>query len=72
MGRYLDLIEGPSMVPSYIRCDRPFLIAEADAKYVESVERCLFEGDFAYPGIGDRTLRDVLFRSVCFGRRRTR
>ena len=53
------------MVPSCIRCGRPFLIDAADAKYVESVERYLFEGYVAYPGLGDRSLRDVVFRSCC-------
>ena len=53
------------MVPSSIRCDRLFLIAAADAKYVEAVERYLFEEDVAYPGLGDRSLRDVVFRSGC-------
>ena len=45
-----------------MRCDRLFLI---DAKYVEGLERYLFEGDVAYPGLGDRSLRDVVFRSGC-------
>ena len=64
-GRYLDLVEGSFMVPSSIRCDRLFLIAAADAKYVESVERYLFEGDVEYPGLGDHSIRDVVFRSGC-------
>ena len=33
-GRYLDLVEGSLMVPSSIRCDRLFLIAAADSRYV--------------------------------------
>ena len=64
-GRYLGLVEGSFMVPSSIRCDRLFIIAAADDKYVESVERYLFEEDVAYPGLGDRSLRDVVFRSGC-------
>ena len=39
MGRYLDLVEGTFMIPSLLRCDRLFLIAADDAKYVESVVR---------------------------------
>ena len=53
------------MVPSSIHCDHLFLIASADAKYVESVERYLFEEDIGYPGLGDRSFRDVVFRSGC-------
>ena len=53
------------MISSSIRCDRLFLIAAADAKYVESVERYLFDGDIAYPGLVDCPLCDVLFRSGC-------
>ena len=64
-GRYLDLVDGSFMFPSFIRFDRLFLIAAADAKYVQSVERYLLEGDVGYPGLGDRSLRDVLFRSDC-------
>ena len=64
-GRYLDLVEGSFMVPSSIRSDRLFLIAAANAKYVESVERSLFKEDVAYPGLGNRSLRDVEFRSGC-------
>ena len=62
-GCYLDLVEGSFMVPSSIRCDRLFLTAAADARYVDSVERYLFEEDVAYPELGDRSLRDVVFRS---------
>ena len=64
-GRYLDLAEGSSMDPSSIRFDLLFLIAAGDAKYVESVERYLFEGDVAYPGLGDRSLRDLVFSTGC-------
>ena len=64
-GRHLDLVEGSFTVPSSIRCDRLFLIAAAEAKYVAFVESYLFEGDVAYPGLGDRSLRDVVFRSGC-------
>ena len=53
------------MVPSSIFCDHLFLSAAADAKYVESVESYLFEGDVGYPGLGDRSPRDVVFRSGC-------
>ena len=63
--RYLDLVEESFMVPSSILCDRLFLIAAADATYVESVECYPFERDIAYPGLGDRSLRDVVFRSDC-------
>ena len=51
-GRYLDLVEGAFVIPPSIRCDRMFLLygSGSDAKYVESVERYLFEGDVAYPG----------------------
>ena len=61
--RYLDLVEGSFMVPSSIRCEYLFLISAADAKYVESVERYLFEEDVAYPGLGI-----VLFVTSCFVR----
>ena len=70
-GRYLDLLEGSFMVPSSIRPDRLFLIAAACDKYVESVERYLFEGDVAYPGLGHRILRGVVFRSGCVRPRKT-
>ena len=53
------------MVPSSIRCDRLFLIAAANSKYVEYLERYLFEGDVGYPRLGYRSLRDVVFRSGC-------
>ena len=39
------------------------LLYGSDAKYVESTERYLFEGDVAYPGLADRSLRDVMVRS---------
>ena len=64
-GRYFDLVEGSFMRSSFIRCDRLFLIAAADDKYVESVDLYLFEGDSAYPGLGERSLRDVVFLSGC-------
>ena len=62
-GRYLDLVEGAFVIPPPVRCDRIFLLYGSDAKYVESVERYLFEGDVAYPGLAERSLRDVLVRS---------
>ena len=49
-GRYLDLVERAFTIPPSILCDRMFLLYGSGAKYVESVERYLFEGDFAYPG----------------------
>ena len=64
-GRYLDLVEGSFMVRSSNHCDRLSLIAAANAEYVESVGSYLFEGGVAYPGLGNRTLRDVVFRSGC-------
>ena len=62
-GRYLDLVESSFMFPLSIRCDRLFLLAATVAKHVESVERYLFEGDVAYPGLGYRSPHDVVFRS---------
>ena len=62
-GRYLDLVEGAFAIPPSIRCDRMLLLYGSDAKYVESVERYLFEGDVAYPGLADRSLRDLVVRS---------
>ena len=60
---YLDLVEGSFMVRSSIRCDDLLLIAAADSKYVECGERCLFERDIAYTGLGGHTLLDVVFLS---------
>ena len=51
------------MIPPSIQCDRMFLQYGSDAKYVESVERNLFEGDVAYLGLADRSLRGVVVRS---------
>ena len=62
---YFDLVECSFMVPSSIRCDRLFLIAATHSKHIESVERYIFEGDVGYPGLGDRSLCDVVFRSGC-------
>ena len=51
------------MIPPSIRCDRMFLSYGSDAKYVKSVQRYLFEGGVAYPGLADRSLRDVVVLS---------
>ena len=40
-----------------------FLLYGSDAKYVESMEQYLFEGNVAYPGLADRWLRDIVIRS---------
>lgn len=52
------------MTSPSIRCDRLFLLYRADAKYVKAVEQYLFEGDVEYMGLADRSLRDVVIRSV--------
>ena len=62
-GRYLDRVEGAFVIPPFIRCDGMFLQYGSNAKYVESVERYLFEGDVAYPGLADRSFQDVVVRS---------
>ena len=62
-GRYLDLVKGSFVISPATRCDRIFLLYGSDAKYVESMEQYLFEGDVAYPGLADRALRDVVIRS---------
>ena len=51
------------MIPPSILCDRMFLQNGSGAKYVASVARRLFEGEVAYPGLPDRSLRDVVVRS---------
>ena len=70
-GRYLDLVEGSFLTPPSIRCDRTFLLYGSDAKYVESMEQYLFERDVAYPGLADRSLRDVVIRSGDLRARKT-
>ena len=61
--RYMDYVRGAYQVPSSLRCDRLFLVEASDAKYVELVERYLFDPTRPYPGFCDRTLRDVLVRT---------
>ena len=43
-GLYLDLVDGAFAIPPSIRCNRMFTLYGSDAKYVESVDRYLFEG----------------------------
>ena len=62
-GRYLDLVEGSFVIPPAIRCERMFLLYGSDAKYVNSMEQYLFGGHVGYPGLADRSLRDVVIRS---------
>ena len=62
-GRYLDLVEGSFFIPPSIRCNRMFLLYGSNATYVEYMEQNLFDGDVAYPGLADRSLRDVVIRS---------
>ena len=48
-----------------------FLVEASDAKYVELVERYLFDPTRPYPGFRDRTLRDVLVRTEAIRRWKT-
>ena len=48
-----------------------FLVEASDAKYVELVERYLFDPMRPYPGLGDRTLPNVLVRTGAIRRWKT-
>ena len=69
--RYMDYVCGAYQIPSSLRCDRLFLFEASDAKYVELVERYLFDPTRPYPGFGDRTLRDGLVRTEAIRRWKT-
>ena len=69
--RYMDYVRGAYQIPSSLRCDRFFLVEASYAKYVELVERYLFNPTRPYPGFGDRTLRDVLARTEAIRRWKT-
>ena len=47
--RYMYYVRGAYQIPSSLRCDRFFLVEASDAKYVELVERYLFEPTCPYP-----------------------
>ena len=47
--RYMDYVRGAYQIPVSLRCDRMFLVEASDAKYVELVERYLFEPTCPYP-----------------------
>ena len=70
-GRYMDYDRGAYQIPSSLRCDSLFLVEASDAKYVELVERYLFDSTRPYPGLADRTLRDVLVRTEAIRRWKT-
>ena len=61
--RCMDYVRVAYQIPSSIRCDRLFRVEASDAKYVELVERCLFDPSRPYLGFGDRSLRYVLVRT---------
>ena len=66
--RYMDYVRCAYQIPSSLHCDRLFLVEASDAKYVELVERYLFDPTRPYPGFGDPTLRDVLVRTEAIHR----
>ena len=69
--RYMDYVRGAYQIPSWVRCDRLFLVDASDAKYVELVERYLFYPTRPYPGFCDRTSRDALVRTEAIRLRKT-
>ena len=70
-GRYMHYVRGAYQIPSSFRCDPLFLVEALDAKYVELVERYLFGPTRPYPGLDDRTSRDVLVRTEAIPRWKT-
>ena len=69
--RYMDYVRCAYRIPSTLHCDRLFLFEASDAKYVELVERYIFDPTIPYPGFGDRTLRNVLVRTDAIRRWKT-
>ena len=69
--RYMDYVRGAYQIPSSLRCDRLFLVEASNAKYVELVDRYLFDPTRPYPGFCDRTVRDVLVRTEAIRRWKT-
>ena len=69
--RYMDYGSGAYQIPSSLRCDRLFLVEVSDTKYLELLERYLFDPTRPYPGFGDRTLRDLLVRTEAIRRWKT-
>ena len=67
----MDYVRGAYQIPSSLRCDRLFLVEASDPKYVELLERYLFDPTRPYPGFGDRTLRDVPVRTEAIRRWKT-
>ena len=67
----MDYVRGAYQISSSLRCDRLFLVEASDAKYVEIVERYLFDPTRPYPGFVYRTLRDVLVRTEAIRRWKT-
>ena len=68
--RYMDYVRGAYQIPSSLRRDRLFLLEAPAAKYVEIVERYLFDPILPYPGFVDLTMRDVLARAEAIRRRK--
>ena len=69
--RYVDYVRDAHQIPSSLRCDRLFFVVASDAKYVQLVERYLFDPTRPYSGFGDRTLRDALVRTEAIRRWKT-
>ena len=66
--RYMDYVRGAYQIPSSLSCNRLYLVEASDAKYVELVERYLFDPTRPYPGFDHRTLLDVLVRTAAIRR----
>ena len=69
--RCMDYVRGAYQIPASLRCGRMFLVEASDAKYIELVERYLFDSTRPYPGFADHTLRDVLVRTDVIRRWKT-
>ena len=69
--RYMEYVRGAYQIPLTLCCDRLLIVEASDAKYVELVERYLFDPTRPYQGFIDRTLRDVLVRTEAISRWKT-
>ena len=67
----MDYVFGVHQIPSSLPCAQLFLVEALDAKYVELVERHLFDPTRPYLGFGDRTLHEVLVRTEAIRRWKT-
>ena len=61
--RYINYVGGAYQIPSSLRCDGFFFAGASDAKYVELLERYLFDPTGPYAGFGDRSFRYVFVRT---------